>query len=71
MPLSVLLHSLPECLILGLPFLGIPLLLLKDGGNFGGGSGGFRRLVPLVAQRASDSGQSREDGEQDFSVDCF
>ena len=71
MLLSVLLHPLPEGLVFGLPLLGFSLLLLEDGGCFGGGSGGFRRLVPLVGQRAADSGQRRQDGKQDFRVDRF
>src|SRR6185437_10045102 len=67
--LLVRLYALPESLILGLSFFGVLLLLLKDGRSFGGGSGGFRRLMPLVGKRATDRGESREDGEQDFGVD--
>ncbi len=49
-PLLVRLDALPECLIFGLPLLGLLLLLLKNSRCFGGGSGGFRRLMPLVGQ---------------------
>ncbi len=47
MLLLVRLHALPERFILGFSLLGLLLLLLKDGRCFGGGSGGFRRLMSL------------------------
>jgi hypothetical protein len=71
MLLLVCFHSLPECFVISLLFLSVPLLLLEDGRCFGGGSGGLRRLVPLVGQCAAYRGQRREDGEQDFRIDRF
>jgi hypothetical protein len=41
-------HATPESLVLGLSLCGLLLLLLENGRCFGGGSGGFRRLMPLV-----------------------
>ena len=49
------LHALPERFILSFPFFGLLLLLLKDDRSFGSGYGGYRRLMPLVGQCASDS----------------
>ena len=48
--LLIRVHTLPECLVTLALIFGLLLLLLKDGRSFGGGSGGFRRLVPLVGQ---------------------
>ena len=58
--LLVRLDTLPERLIFGFSFLSLFLLLLKNDGCFGGGSGGFRRLMPLVSDRATNRGESRE-----------
>src|SRR5581483_2291382 len=69
--LLVRLHALPERLILGLSFFGLLLLFLNDGRCFGGGSGGFRRLMPLVSERTTNRRARREAGEQDFRVERF
>ena len=69
--LLVRLYTPPERLILGFLFFGLLVLLLKDDRCFGGGSGGFRRLVPLVGKRATNRSENREDGKQDFRIDRF
>jgi hypothetical protein len=69
--LLVRLYTLPECFVTLALIFGLLLLLLKDGGCFCGGSGGFRRLMPLVGQCAAYRGQRREDGKQYFRVDRF
>ncbi|HEV2463423.1 MAG TPA: hypothetical protein VGT04_06440 [Acidobacteriaceae bacterium] len=52
-------NTLPERRILGLSLISLFLLLLENGRCFGGGSGGFRRLVPLVGKRTTNCGEDR------------
>lgn len=69
--LLVRFYTLAERFIFGLAFFSLLLLLLKDGRCFSGGSGGLRRLMPLIGECTTNRAQRREDGEQDFRIDRF
>jgi hypothetical protein len=69
--LFVRFHTLPERLILSFAFFSLLLLLLKDGRSFGGGRGGFRRLMPLVTERTTYRDESREDASKSLVLMAF
>src|SRR5258707_21060 len=69
MSFLVLLYLLAERLVLFPAFLGVMLLLLKNGGSSCRGLSGFMSFMLLVNRGATDHGKRRKDCKKDLGID--